>query len=134
MDEAALIVDSALQTAVYSARTAIHSTLKISPGALAFHRDMLLNIPLIADFQLLRDKRQALIDQQLIRANHIRVSHDYQPHEQVLVLAYQTHKLEPRAMRPFIIERVHLNGTVTIRRSPYVTKHKNIRWIRPYRH
>ena len=53
VDEAALIVDTALQTAVHSACTAIHSTLKISPGALAFHRDMLLNIPLIADLQLL---------------------------------------------------------------------------------
>ena len=71
VDEAALIVDTALQTAVYSAHTAIHSMLKISPGALAFHRDMLLNIPLIADLQLLRDKRQALIDQQLMRTNRI---------------------------------------------------------------
>ena len=49
VDEVALIVNTALQTVVYSARTAIHSTLKISPGALAFHRDMLLNIPIIAD-------------------------------------------------------------------------------------
>ena len=71
VDEAALLVDTALQTTVYSARTAIHSTLKISPGVLAFHRDMLLNIPIIADLQLLRNKRQALIDQQLMCANRI---------------------------------------------------------------
>ena len=134
VDEAALLVDTALQTAVYSARTAIHSTMKISLGALAFHRDMLLNIPIIADFQLLRNKCQALIDQQLMCANRVRVSHDYQPHEQVLVLAYQPDKLEPRATGLFTIECVHINGTVTIHRSPYVTKRINIRQIRPHRH
>ena len=87
--------------------------MKISLGALAFHRDMLLYIPIIADFQPLRDKRQALIDLQLMCANRMRVSHDYQPHEQVLVLAYQPDKLKPRATGPFTIERVHTNGTVT---------------------
>ena len=64
-----------------------------------------------------------------MRANRIRVSHDYQPHEQVLVLAYQPDKLEPRATGPFTIEHVHVNGTVTTHRSPYVTEHINIRWI-----
>jgi len=133
VDEAALIVDTALQTAVYFARTIIHSTLKIPLGALAFQRDMLLNIPLIADLQLLRYNRQALINQQLMHANRILVSHDYQPHEQVLVLAYQPDKLEFFA-GPFTIECVHVNGTRTIRRSPYVTERINIRRIRPYRH
>ena len=64
--EANLIIDSALQTAAFSARAAIHSRLKISPGALAFHRDMFLDIPLIADMEILRQQRQALIDQQLM--------------------------------------------------------------------
>jgi len=47
-------VNSALQTAACAARTATHSTMKLSPGLMAFHRDMLLNIPLIVDFKLLR--------------------------------------------------------------------------------
>jgi hypothetical protein len=53
-DEAGLIMDTALQTAAYSARAAIHGSPKITPGALVFHRDMILNIPLIADLELLR--------------------------------------------------------------------------------
>ena len=44
IDQAALMVDTALQTAAYSARTAIHGSLKHSPGSLAFHRDMLFDI------------------------------------------------------------------------------------------
>ena len=134
IEEANLLVDTALQTAAYSARTAIHTTLKISPGALAFHRDMLLNIPVFADLQLLRDNRQALIDKQLMLANRSRISHDYQPGEQVLILTYKPDKLEPRASGPFTIESVHTNGTVTIRRNPHIVERINIRRIRPFRH
>ena len=42
INEANLIMDTALQTASYSARAAIHHTLQTTPGALAFHIDMLL--------------------------------------------------------------------------------------------
>jgi hypothetical protein len=133
VDEANLIIDTALQTAAYSARTAIHSTLKITPGSLAFHRDMLLDIPLIADLHLLQQKRQALVDERVFQANRVRISHDYQPQDEVLILAYKPDKLAPRATGPFVIERVHANGTVTIRRSPHVTERINIRRLRPYR-
>ena len=36
-----------------TSRSAVDCTLNISPGALGFHCDMVLNIPLIEDFQLL---------------------------------------------------------------------------------
>jgi hypothetical protein len=54
-DEAAFTIDTALQTAAYSDRAAIHDSLKIAPReALGFHRDIILNIPLRADLKLLR--------------------------------------------------------------------------------
>lgn len=133
IEQAALIVDTALQTAAYSARSAIHGTLKISPGALVFHRDMLLDIPIIADLQLLQQNRQALIDERLLRDNRRRISHDYQPGNQVLLLTYKPDKLQPRATGPYPIETVHTNGTVTIRLSPWITERKNIRHVRPFR-
>ena len=131
--EASLIMDTALQTAAYAARAAIHGSLKISPGALVFQRDMILDIPLIADLELIRQQRQALIDEQLIRANRRRISHDYQPNDEVLILSYKPDKLEPRAIGPFRIVTVHTNGTVTIQRNQAVTERINIRRIRPYR-
>ncbi len=133
INKAQLIIDTALQTAAYSARTAIHSSMKITPGALVFNRDMLLDIPLIADLHLLQQKRQALIDERLHRANRMRISHDYQPAEEVMILTYKPDKLEPRATGPFVIQRVHTNGTVTIRRNPFVTERINIRRLRPFR-
>ena len=48
--EAYEIVDSSLASAQYAIRAAIHRTLQISPGALVFQRDMLLPIPIIADY------------------------------------------------------------------------------------
>ena len=121
-------MDTALYTASYSARAAIHHTLQTTPGALA----LLLNIPVIADLQLLRDKRQMLIDEKLMHANRSRISYDYRPGDEVLLLAYKPDKLDPRATGPYRIEQVHVNGTITIRRSAHVMERINIRRIRPY--
>ena len=131
--EASERIESALQTAAYAARTALHSTMKLSPGSIAFHRDMILNIPLIVDFELLRQRRQALIDKSLLRANAKRIDHDYQPGEQALKIATDTAKLDSKFTGPFPIERVHTNGTVVLRLTDHVTERINIRRIKPYR-
>ena len=59
------IVDTCFAAAAYTSKTSIHCTLNISPGALVFHRDMILNILLITDLQLLHKHQQTLIDEQL---------------------------------------------------------------------
>jgi hypothetical protein len=100
LDEAGLIIDTALQTTAYSARAAIHSTFKISPGTLVFHRDMILDIPLVADLELIRQRRQALIDEQHVRQNRRRISHDYQPHDEVQIITYKPAKLDPEPVDP----------------------------------
>jgi hypothetical protein len=69
---------------------------------------MILNIPLIADLELLRQRRQALIDQQLIRYNRRRISHDYQPNDEVQILTDKPYKLDPRASAPFAPMRMAL--------------------------
>jgi hypothetical protein len=43
------IVDDALATAMHAMQTTVATTLGSAPGALAFSRDMFLNVPLIAD-------------------------------------------------------------------------------------
>ena len=127
------LVDSALATAAYAARTAIHSTLQLSPGALVFNRDMLLDVPVIADLQLLKDRRQYVIDKNLERANRKRVAIDYNVGDQVLKLVYKPNKLEPRAIGPYAITRVHANGTLTIQLSQHVTERISLRKVKPYK-
>ena len=50
-----------------------------------------------------------------------------------MILTYKPDKLEPRATGPFVIQHVHANGTVTIRRNPFVTEWINIRRLHPFR-
>jgi transposase InsO family protein len=132
MANAEALVDYALATASYAMRCTIHRTLGISPGALVFHRDMLMDIPFVADLLLLRDKRQALIDYNLRRENNRRRNHDYQIGDQVLEILPQPNKLGKLTNGPFTITRVHTNGTVTIQRAQGLRDRITIRRLRPF--
>jgi hypothetical protein len=127
------MMDTAIADTVYATRCTFNSTLKTTPGDLAFGRDMILNIPLVTDLQQLQKRRQALIDRRLLTANTKRFSCDYAIGDEVLKLTHQPDKLEPRAIGPFPITRVHANGTVTIETSPGVVERINIRRLKPYR-
>ena len=94
---------------------------------------MILDIPLIADWNLLRENRQQLIDQRLIAANRKRYSYDYQIGEEVLKLVYKPRKLDARATGPYRIVSVHTNGTVTIQLTPTTLECISIRRIKPYK-
>ena len=131
-DAAIDILESAIATAQYLARVATHGTLMISLGALVFCRDMILDIPIIADLISIQKHRQAIIDERVLRANRKRLSHDYQPGDKVLIYAFKPSKLDPRATGPFPIVYTHTNGTVTIRQHPYVFERINVRRIKPY--
>ena len=127
------LINTALQTASYAAKAAIHSTMKLSPGAMCFSRDMVLNIPVLADFRLLQQRKEAVIRYNLLNENRKRISYDYAQGEQVLKLVYKPNKMEPRALGPYPITRVHTNGTVTIKLTNEVSERINIRQIKPYR-
>ena len=127
------LVDTAIANAVYAHRCTYHGTINTTPGALAFHRDMILDLPLQADLQLIQQRRQQLIDTELVKANRKRFAYDYQPNDEVLKLRYKPGKLESRTDGPYRVLRVHTNGTLTIRISPYITERISIRRVKPYR-
>ena len=128
------LVDQALATAIHTLRSAVTRTLSNhSPAQLAFNRDMFLNIPFQADLQAIQQRRQLLIDTNLMKKNAKRRSFDYQPGGQVLVKADSPSKLGDRSTGPYIITQVHTNGTITIQRSAHVTERLNIRRVYPYR-
>ena len=49
---------------------------------------MILDIPIIADLEYIKNKRQVLIDENLRHHNLTRHSHDYTVGEEILILAY----------------------------------------------
>jgi hypothetical protein len=74
----------------------------------------------VTDLQLLQQRRQRLIDQRLIAANTKRYSYDYNVGDEVLKIKFQPDKLEHRADGLYRVERVHANGTLSIRLQPGV--------------
>ena len=126
------MVDSVLASAQRALRACVHRTFGVSPGALVFQRDMLLPIPVAADYNLIRARRQATIDDNARRQNLRRYFKDYNVGDEVLLHQYKPNKMQERAIGPFRVTQVHVNGTVTIQRSENVFDRINVRRIRPY--
>ena len=129
--QATEMVDEALHLAMYAMRNTVHTTLGSSPGSLVFARDMFLNIPLVADWHQITKKREQMINQNLIRENNRRIPYDYGVGQKVYKKIHDPTKLGKRNEGPYEIERVHVNGTVTMRMRPGVTERINIRRIVP---
>ncbi len=77
-------IDQALLIATHTMHTGNHTSLGSSPGNLVFNRDMFLNIPLIADWHAITQKREHLINENLMRENCKRKCYNYVPDQKVL--------------------------------------------------
>ena len=105
LNDAKMVIDSALATASHAVRTNVSQVTGYSPGALAFHRDMLLDVPLIIDLVQIRNKRQVTVDENLRRINAKRSSYDYQPGQKILKKKHEWTKLGERWNGPFEIKK-----------------------------
>ena len=126
------VIDSVLASAQHAMRAATHRTMEISPGALVFNRDMMLPIPLLADFNIIRQKKQIAIDEANRKENLRRYFKDYEVGDQVMLLLKDTNKMEGKCIGPYTVEQVHQNGTVTIQRQANVFERINVRRLKPY--
>jgi len=70
------MVDTFIDNAVWAICSTYHTVLKASPGAAIFRRDMLLNIPFVADWHKIGDYRQSQTDRSSIRENNKHVDYD----------------------------------------------------------
>jgi hypothetical protein len=94
-------VDEALSIAMHAMRVEIHSTMGSSPGNLVFDRDMFLNIPLIADWHAITQKREHLINVTLMKENQKRRRCDYIPQQRMLKKTWKPRKLGIRTTGPY---------------------------------
>ena len=133
LQEAANILDTCLASTAYASWATVHHTLQTTPGALVFHHDIILPIQIFSDWNILRQRKQRLIDDNARRENLRHFRYDYQIGDEVLIFqdAKLQGKLLPRAVGPYEIIQVHANGTVTIQRGPF-QEWLNIRWNKPY--
>jgi hypothetical protein len=79
MSQAKDIIDNALATAMHAMQTTIATTLGSTPGALAFARDMFLNMLLIANWQVIACTCEHHVNENLQCANRKRCQYDYAP-------------------------------------------------------
>jgi hypothetical protein len=133
MTQARDIIDDALATVMHATQTIVASTtLGITPGALAFAQDMFLNMPLIADWQAIALTCEHHVNENLRCANIRRRQFDYAPGQQVLKKVHNPTMLGVRAEGPYTIERVHINGNLTIFLLEGITECINISRVLPY--
>ena len=57
-DDAALMSDNTLATSMHGMKCAVIQTIRTSTGALTFHRNILINVPLAANLESIRHRKQ----------------------------------------------------------------------------
>lgn len=86
-------IDKALSIAMYTMRAELHHTVGNCPGNLIFNRDMFLNMPLIAGCHAITQKREHLINENLLRENQKRRHFNYAPNQKILKKRWNPNKL-----------------------------------------
>ena len=125
-------VEDFIDNAAWALRTTHHTVLGTSPGSAIFGRDMMFNVPFVADWTKIGEFRQAKTNQNTARENAQRADYDYSVSEQVLVRKDGILcKAETKWTGPYHITTVHTNGTIRIQRGA-LSERLNIRRVKPY--
>jgi len=115
-------------------RSTIHTTLEATPAELVFGRDMILPIEFKADWEKIRARRQAQTVKDNVKENKSRLDYTHSVGDRVLTVdpISTKRKLERQTAGPFIVTRVHDNGTIRIQKGP-VDETINIRRVIPFK-
>ena len=77
LDDVNYLFEDALAAAMHSLRATVSTTLKATPGGIAFSCNMLLNVHLITDWQAIQKHREQLVKKALHNSNKKRIKYDY---------------------------------------------------------
>jgi hypothetical protein len=87
---------------------------------------MFLSMPLIADWQAIARTCEHHVNENLQPANRKQHQFDYVPEQPVLKKVHNPSSLRVRTKGPYTIERIHVNGNLTILLREGITEHPNI--------
>jgi hypothetical protein len=127
-------VDVILDHAAWAISSAYHTVLKAAPGAAIFGGDMLFDIPFVADWHKIGERRQSLTDCGNQRENAKRIDYDYKVRDKVLLVFNKgiLRKAESTyGKEPWTITTVHTNGTIKIQ-CRFKTEQLSIRRVQPF--
>ena len=126
-------IDAFLTDAAWAIRSTYHTVLKASPGAAIFGRDMLFDIPFLADWNKIGEHRQRQTDLNTERENRSRRDWDYQVGDKVLLRKDGILRKSESWYEcdPWTITTVHTNGTIRVQRGTK-SERLNIRRVTPF--
>ena len=123
------MVDDFIVDAAWAIRSTHHTVLQSTPGAAIFGRDMLFDIPYLADWKAIGQRRQELVNRDNAKENARRIDFDYAVGQKVFLRKDGIlRKAEDKYLGPYVITQVHTNGTVRIQRGT-MSERLNIRRI-----
>ena len=121
-DDWFLEVQRMLQAIAWAIRSTVNTAVQLTPGQMAFHRDMITASQVHVDWDRVRRTRTTAAVRNTARENASRIPHQYAIGQHVLV------KLDPSDRKwklnapfegPFPIIKVFHNGTLRIQRGAY---------------
>ena len=125
--------DGILSATMFALRATVHTTSQYTPAQLVFGRDSVLNVRHEANWKLIKERKQKLINRGNERENKNRVLHEYKIGDKVLLKnAWKTKFNQDAYIGPYTITAVRNNGTVRARKGN-VTDTFNLRNITPFK-
>ena len=121
-----------LSAAAYGIRATVHGITRHSPSQLAYGKDMILRTNVETNFHMIRQRREAAIQNNNQRENRRRIAHRYQEGDKVLILSGGMDpklKLHEGPFKVLSVDRA--TGTLRIQRKNYIEP-INIRRVRQF--
>jgi hypothetical protein len=122
-----------LDNAAWAICSTYHTVFEASPGAAIFERDMIFDIPFVADWHKTGEQRQSLTNCGNQHKNAKRIDYDYKVGDKVLLIneGILCKAESVYSKEPWTITTVHTNGTIRIQRRTR-TKQLSIRRVQPF--
>ena len=123
-----------LSATMFALRATYHTTLQATPAQLVFDRDALLSTAFEANWQLIKERKQKIINKNNAQENARRIPHTYKPGDKVMCVGKPTlakYGSDPWE-GPHEIIKVNDNGTVCLKKGS-VIETVNIRQLESYK-
>ena len=125
--------DGILAATMFALRATVHTTSQYTPAQLVFGRDSILNVKHEANWKIIKERKQKLINKGNERENKNRIEHKYKVGDKVLLKnAWKTKFNQDAYIGPYTITTVRNNGTIRARKGR-VTDTYNLRNIIPFK-
>ena len=122
-----------LAATMFAIRSTYHTTTQATAMQLVFGRDGIFNIPFKVSWDVIKQRKQEMINKNNEKENKKRIRYTYKEGELILIKNYKKHKYgQAEYVGPYPIAPVNNNGTLKYKMA-VVTDLVNIRNTIPYR-